>query len=86
MAALLSLCCIVTNDAAENEEEQVWVCTGRSSQCYHKYKDCKGLETCNGNVRQISRKTAQTLDRRECKMCYKKQTQTQEDKNEKQEE
>ncbi len=62
---------LVVNNATADEETLVWICTGRDSQCYHRIEDCRGLSSCSGNLRQVSLKTAQTIDRRECRICYK---------------
>ncbi len=59
------------NFAADDQNEMVWICTGRNSLCYHSVENCRGLDTCTGNLRQVPLKTAQTIDRRECRICYK---------------
>lgn len=77
IAALLLMGTTATMSAdkekTDSKDEMVWICTGRNSQCYHRVANCRGLETCGGNVRQIKVEMAQKLDRRECKICYKPQ-------------
>jgi len=58
-----------------SEEEIVYVCAGRSSTCYHRIETCRGLKTCSTDVRQVALRAAQILGRRQCKICYKKNVQ-----------
>ncbi len=64
-------CSLGLNNAAGDEEEYVWICTGRDSQCYHRIENCRGLSLCSGSLKKVTLKTAQTIDRRECRICYK---------------
>lgn len=57
---------------AKQKDGKVYVCTGSRSQCYHKVENCRGLKSCRGEVKKISLKAAQSVGRRECKICYKK--------------
>lgn len=56
----------------DEQNDQVWVCTGSTSSCYHRVEECRGLRLCASKVRQVPVKSAQILGRRQCKMCYKK--------------
>lgn len=61
------------------EEEMVYVCAGTSSTCYHRLETCRGLKTCSTNIRQVALRAAQILGRRQCKICYKKNVQNNEE-------
>ena len=70
------------NDAQSKlpeDEEIVYVCAGTSSTCYHRIENCRGLTTCSTNVRQVALRAAQILGRRQCKICYKKNVQNNEE-------
>ena len=47
----------------------VYICTGPKAKVYHKYKDCKGLNRCSGDIVAISLEKAKKT-RRACKICY----------------
>ena len=52
--------------------EEVYVCTGASSKCYHKELVCFGLKGCNKAIEKMDKKDAQSKGKRACKICYKK--------------
>ena len=52
------------------EATYVYICTGGSSVCYHKTKDCKGLTNCKSEIKKITKTEAEKLKRRPCKVCY----------------
>lgn len=70
-ALFLAFSAVGTPTGTHDDDTEVYVCTGRSSECYHSIEDCRGLKFCNGQVRKVSLSAAQTLGRRECKICHK---------------
>lgn len=48
----------------------VYICTGGSSKKYHSTPDCRGLNNCQGSIRQISLQKAKEMGRTACKICY----------------
>lgn len=50
----------------------VYICTGRSSQVYHKTTRCRGLEACDNSIERVSFDKAKALYRRPCKVCKPK--------------
>lgn len=69
---LILIASALDNYSSESQGSKVYVCTGTRSQCYHRVETCRGLESCRGEIRLVTLKAAQSLGRRECKMCYKK--------------
>ncbi|MCF0189652.1 MAG: hypothetical protein HUJ96_00165 [Marinilabiliaceae bacterium] len=61
----------MADETSENDNPDVYVCSGSQSKCYHRTEKCRGLALCNGDVSAISLRAAQAVGRRECKMCYK---------------
>lgn len=53
-------------------EQMVYICTGGSSKKYHATKQCHGLNSCGGEIKQITLKKAIDMGRTACKICYKK--------------
>lgn len=52
------------------KETMVWICTGKSSECYHSNKSCKGLNSCRAEKKEVTLEYAKDLGRRPCKICY----------------
>lgn len=50
--------------------KEVYICTGPKAKVYHKYKDCKGLRNCSGDIKAVSLEQAKK-SRRACRICYK---------------
>lgn len=50
--------------------DAVYICTGRSSRCYHIDEDCRGLRNCGGQIKEVTLEEAEGLHRRPCKICY----------------
>ena len=48
----------------------VWVCTGQQSHTFHCNPDCEGLDSCTGDILEISWEQAQDIGRRPCKICH----------------
>lgn len=53
-----------------DKSDTVYICTGPKAKVYHKYKDCRGLDRCSGDIKEISLEKAKKI-RRPCKICYK---------------
>ena len=52
--------------------EYVYICTGPKSKCYHKTKNCQGLDRCSKEVIKVTKAYAVSKDRTPCKWCYPK--------------
>lgn len=50
--------------------DEVYVCTGGSSKKYHSTPDCRYLENCKGEVREVDQRFAEEKGRTPCRMCY----------------
>lgn len=61
---------IVDYSAAQQQEVQVLYCTGKYAKRYHKYK-CKGLESCEKDIKKIKISEAKKHNLTPCKICYK---------------
>ena len=49
----------------------VYVCTGGYSKRYHSTPDCRYLDNCKGEVREVDQQFAEEKGRTPCKACYK---------------
>ena len=50
----------------------VFICTGPKSECYHKYRECKGLGRCSREIKKITLQEAKEIyHRRPCSKCIK---------------
>lgn len=58
---------VVKSDAYS---DNVFICTGSSSERYHCDPDCKGLSRCSGEIEEISEEEAEDMGRTPCKICY----------------
>lgn len=52
--------------------DYVYICTGPKSKCYHKTKNCQGLDRCSKEVIKVTKAYAIDQGRRECRWCYPK--------------
>lgn len=52
--------------------QKVYICTGPTAYAYHKYRTCRGLNRCTGEIKQISLEQAKSEKRRACKICFKR--------------
>ena len=69
--AMMALVPIGTSTIHETPAEQmVYICTGAQSKKYHADKNCRGLNSCSGTIKQISVKDAIDMGRTPCKICY----------------
>lgn len=66
-AASTSLSC---NDVKTQSSTTVYICTSPKAKVYHKYKNCKGLMRCSGDIKAVSLELAKK-SRRACRICYK---------------
>ena len=62
---LLSLLTLLLASCQDN----VYICTGSSSKCYHDDPDCYGLSNCGGSIKEISIEDAEDMGRRPCEIC-----------------
>ena len=51
-------------------EENVYYCSGAYARRYHRYRNCRGLCSCNGVIKELPRREAERLGRTPCKVCY----------------
>ena len=50
----------------------VYICDSKSSEVYHKTKNCSGIKNCTHEVKEVTVSEAtSTYNRRACKICYK---------------
>ena len=61
-------CSLLLSSACQ--QKQTYICTGGSSECYHKTSKCIGLSNCSREIQKIKKEDAATF-RRPCKICYK---------------
>ena len=53
---------------ADNEE--VYICMGPKSACYHKTPNCRGLRNCSTSIKKVTLKEAKEVHhRRACGIC-----------------
>ena len=50
--------------------DNVFICTGESSERYHCDRDCRGLSRCSGEIEEVSEGEAEDMGRTPCKICY----------------
>lgn len=63
---LIIICACACTDGRES-----YSFVGRSSRYYHKYMQCEGLATSQGDISMVTTETAKGMGKRECKYCYK---------------
>ena len=51
-------------------EERVYICTGGHARKYHRYKGCRGLNACNGEIKEITKQQAARRGRKPCRICH----------------
>ena len=54
-----------------NAEQTVYMCTGPQSKRFHKISQCRGLNSCSGDILEITISKAKSMGRTPCKWCYK---------------
>jgi len=69
---LLPLFCFSQKNSTEIDSlENVFICLDEESQTFHSYDDCLGLETCEGELKELSEATAmQKYHRAICCICW----------------
>lgn len=50
--------------------DNVYICTGASATKYHKVKNCRGLNSCGGEIKTVAESTAKSNGREKCLICY----------------
>ena len=55
---------------ATAQADNVYICTGRSATKYHKVKNCRGLNSCSGEVKAVTETSAKDNGREKCLICY----------------
>ena len=53
-----------------DSSDNVFICTGESSERYHCDRDCRGLSRCSGEIEEVSEEEAENMGRTPCKICY----------------
>ena len=59
-----------TEDESSSSSDNVYICTGGSSERYHSSPDCRGLGRCSGEIEEVSEEEAEDMGRTPCKICY----------------
>lgn len=54
----------------QNEEEKVYICTGKYAKRYHCDENCRGLGNCKGEIRLVPISTAKKQGKTPCGYCY----------------
>lgn len=71
---ILSTILLLSLPTAVQQKEKtagmVYICTGSNAKKYHCDVDCRGLNNCQGSIRQISLQKAREMGRTACKICY----------------
>lgn len=71
---LLIFFVISCNKEKENNSSMnpnnVFICTGKYSKRYHKERDCKGLYSCKGEIKEIDKESAEKENKSPCSYCY----------------
>ena len=50
---------------------KVYICVSTKSERYHAFKDCRGLQRCNHEIKEVSIEEAQKMGRTPCHICYR---------------
>ena len=69
LLSIVLVICFAAN--TQKEPKKVYICQGSRSECYHMQKDCKGLEYCTTNLKEVTIDQAKKMGRRPCKFCCK---------------
>lgn len=59
-------------NAPAPKADYVYICTGPKSKCYHKTKNCQGLDRCSKEVLKVTKTYAIDQGRTPCRWCYPK--------------
>lgn len=59
----------VKNENKGEQENTVWVCTGKGAKKYHSEK-CRGVKQCKSEIIKVSEAKAKKMGLTKCKICY----------------
>ena len=54
-----------------NQEQYVFICTGRTAYSYHNNSNCSGLNKCKAQIKKVTLNYAKSLRRSPCGICYR---------------
>ena len=52
-----------------NKIETVYICTGKTAKTYHKHRNCRGLNQCESEIKEIPKSEVENI-RTPCRLCY----------------
>ena len=52
------------------DNDDVYICTGPTAKKYHCIPDCRWLENCSGEIREVSLTYARNQGKTACRGCY----------------
>ena len=58
-------------DNREEETNMVYICTGKTAHAYHSTDDCYGIQSCKGDIEEVSLDEAVDMGRTPCHYCHK---------------
>ena len=61
---------VVLAISCSTDNGKVYICTGPYATSYHKTPNCKGLDRCSGEVKEIDAAEAADMGRHKCGFCY----------------
>lgn len=70
VATLGTYSCTNASAKEQKKEAKVYICTGKYAKRYHKYFDCKGLNSCKGEILLIPISKAKKQGKTPCGYCY----------------
>ena len=73
MKRFKAICCLgamMMLATATAMADNVYICTGASATKYHKVKNCRGLNSCGGEIKTVAESTAKSNGREKCLICY----------------
>lgn len=66
-----ALCSLTTEHPPQiGNNSVVYICTGRTAYSYHNNKNCRGLNRCSAEIKNVSLEYAKSIGRSPCKICY----------------
>lgn len=69
-------------DSQEEETEEVYICTGKSSHAYHSTDECYGIQACTGDIEKVSLEDAVYMGRTPCHYCHNEEDEEESDREE----
>lgn len=69
------MCSLLAGNSEQNEQTQpqevmVYICDSPWAECYHKTKDCEGLDMCTHKIDSMPISKAKQHYYRPCRFCY----------------